>query len=92
MDVDIEGLAVAVDRDTELADAASDGVEDLAAYPVHTHHGGSLLGGRVRRVCRARDRDPVGGALNIIIVCTFVFETFAIPRDQQRCRVLETLQ
>ena len=63
MNIDIERLAVAVDRDVGGGVGGGDGVEDLAADPVHTNHGDPGLGGRVIGVGRARDRDPVGDAL-----------------------------
>ena len=63
MDINVEGLAVAVDRDVGGGVGGGDGVEDLAADSVHTHHGDPGLGGRVIGVGRARDCDPVGDTL-----------------------------
>ena len=67
MNIDVERLAVAVDRDVGGGVGGGDGVEDLATDSVHTHHGDPGLGGRVIGVGRARDRDPVGRALNVHI-------------------------
>ena len=63
MDINVEGLAVAVDRDVGVGVGGGDGVEDLTADSVHTHHGDPGLGGRVIGVGRARNRDPISDAL-----------------------------
>ena len=59
MDINVEGLAVTVDRDVGGGVGGGDGVEDLAADSVHTHHGDPRLGGRVIGVSRTWDCDPV---------------------------------
>ena len=59
MDVNVEGLAVTVDRDVGGGVGGGDGVEDLATDSVHTHHGDPGLGGRVIGVGRTWDCDPV---------------------------------
>ena len=63
MHINVERLAVAVDRDVRGGVGGGDGVEHLATDSVHTHHGDPGLGGRVIGVSRARDRDPVRDTL-----------------------------
>ena len=63
MDINVEGLAVTVDRDVGGGVGGGDGVEDLATDSVHTHHGDPGLGGRVIGVSRTWDCDPVSDTL-----------------------------
>ncbi len=73
MHINIERLAVTVDRDVGGGVGGGDGVEHLATDPVHTHHGDPGLGGRVIGVSRARDRDPVRDTLGKLLILIPLF-------------------
>ena len=98
MDINVEGLAVTVDRDVGGGVGGGDGVEDLATDSVHTHHGDPGLGGRVIGVSRTWDCDPVSDTLMgklLIIYSTDIHlpkKCKSLPKSRQRCRGWESLQ
>ena len=64
MNIDVEWFGVAVDRDISCCWVLClDRVEDLATDPVHTDHGGAILGEWIVGVGGAGDGDPVGDTL-----------------------------